>query len=956
MTEISYRARVRELSGQVHELKRDNEHAERTIAMFESDLKTTENAAVAMERDRDELLETVNRHGLTPLGELEEQIRLLKLRLEAKEEDFEHLDVLADGYKAQRDTARAELLGEELSDTQILDLTNEEAGPGALPGTKPVTLTQPGEEIVPFHREKSGKLVAGHGPGLIGDHRRVTEERDDARRARDLTQCECNRLTEQLTYWENVAPNTHPELIVSTLMEERDALQSELDKAENRAETIRLEGLRIRRFAELGLADARNSNKSLRAVITDLHEVKQERDGNAESVRFNVERVTDLAEELSEVKAQRNDKDVVIDAMTANAETLKEDADRAWAALELSEEKLVATETALELAIKKLATLDTPEPDPDPDDDPEDDPTSPTGGAGGGDGSTGGSPLRDAIAERSEAIAAEQVAAAGSPLKIKTLAGPGPRIESDEAAPEAPEKPTTPGARLPVDAPPLDKFGDGFVCRLGYDYGEEIFFDRSRPVEGELHADGGPLYEECEPTDVVADLEHLLGETQIGLNAASAENTDLHVEITDQQGTIADLRETIDTYEVMEEERAASLYAQVADAENDRERLHESLVIQKALTEDRLAEQRLLQRELRAAERKCDAYQLEVITSDGILNTAVTELSEERSKTAHLRSRLHQAIKHIDDITAAICDDTPTPPRPGGLIDADDDDEEESEAEARAMLAHYRTQFVRLAETKLALEKQVDELQAKLAPESSRIELDEQASRDDFQGIPRGPTDESLGTVIADAVLDNVVEVSRESIETGTRDATFAEQVTGDAEEEAGPTKLHDRHKVVATAMDILKRAKSREPRKRESAGMENAAAKLGITPEKVVEVGVSLLEAAPAQERIVTVDDIAEAIGAKIVMPETKMTITGSVAEMDANASACTRVWIAPAGACPALVSDSHGFAERAPAPGFFPAPYCPACNQDFVAGERPVDPDRAYVTVEESRRMTGS
>ena len=56
---------------------------------------------------------------------------------------------------------------------------------------------------------------------------------DETRRARDLAQLDRHNLTEKLKYWENVAPNTDPELIVSTLMEERDAAQTERYAAEH---------------------------------------------------------------------------------------------------------------------------------------------------------------------------------------------------------------------------------------------------------------------------------------------------------------------------------------------------------------------------------------------------------------------------------------------------------------------------------------------------------------------------------------------------------------------------------------------------------------------------------------------------------------------------------------------------------------------------------------------------
>ena len=77
------------------------------------------------------------------------------------------------------------------------------------------------------------------------------------------------------------------------------------------------------------------------------------------------------------------------------------------------------------------------------------------------------------------------------------------------------------------------------------------------------------------------------------------------------------------------------------------------------------------------------------------------------------------------------------------------------------------------------------------------------------------------------------------------------------------------------------------------------------------------------------------------------------------ANASACTRVWIATAGLCGGRkgTGSLHGFARPDPAtPGPEITPYCPSCNQPFVLGGRPMDPNVDYVVPKEARRMTGS
>ncbi|KKM16745.1 hypothetical protein LCGC14_1682820, partial [marine sediment metagenome] len=119
MNKISYRARARELGEQIEDFKRD-------IKTLEDNLEAAEESAMAMERERDELLETVNRNSSeqdalvefwnrkvfdakTGLDTAKAQIRRLGSQSEARAEDFEHLDVLADGYKSQRDDARSDL-------------------------------------------------------------------------------------------------------------------------------------------------------------------------------------------------------------------------------------------------------------------------------------------------------------------------------------------------------------------------------------------------------------------------------------------------------------------------------------------------------------------------------------------------------------------------------------------------------------------------------------------------------------------------------------------------------------------------------------------------------------------------------------------------------------------------------------------------------------------------------
>ena len=1178
MSETSFLARVMELNKQVAGLTRENESLGVNLA-------AAEDAAVAMERDRDEQLEIVNRHGVTPAGELEFEIRMLKQRIVAKDDDFEYLNVLADGYKAQRDAARKELLGEEV-DTEILDLTLEE-----------VKAVATGEDIVPFHKTESGKLVADKpnaGGGLIADHRRVTEElgearedvvtymvrvtaleealkraeirNDDLERGIVVVDATLKRTKKELerTYGElESARESAPEQVMTLRQEVRDLVDAEQDitnqvndllhvvadnteKLNNGAEvilnlrgqvatlTIRTDELTFERdraneeFALAStqmdsysrdliarekerddalrdLAEARKTGradydrmKADRNIFRDrlnrmnevngpsatleeltdmqlkLDEARRERDtlrdkAEAEVAQLHEEltrkirelgesrsEVEQLDEELTAVRNQRDEKDTIIEAMTANAATLdeafaeaekyidatpesaalivayrekvaeaeamiemlsvdldtateeqeqhglaralreaeevavgyleerdefehgqiaaselaagyleerdtarqqiegiseiihalQEDADGAFAALEISEEKLVGTERVLELALHKIMALETPDPDnpptpykpepgDDPDDDPEDDPTAPTGGDGG---------LRQAIAERTEALTKMRAEDASSELKTATVAGPGPRIMSDDPAPEAPEKPTTPSAT------PSDKFpsgiGDCQLSRLGYDGDDGVFFDRSRPME----VDGETRYAECDPEEIVVELEAEVREMDLNLVTAKGLITDLdseRIRLTDQLHRAADIE-------------------------------HEGRVKldkQKALTADRLSEQRLLQRELR----------------------------EETEKNAALRKNLKQAIGHIDAMTVAVMDQTPQPPPLECMHDDDDVCEcEETDADVRKMLAVYRTKFVQLAETKFELEKQVRDLQAKLDPASLHGGYTETPARGDFSGVSMAEVAEHGLSTIApggdecehyckgigcgecmpsmdnDAIAghecrdgcrickwfdasdgsgrcncganDEEPHEPREPFDCvrwlGTRpgegmcqcgaggklhvptahpDCAQLNVAPCAAEEPAGPTGLLDRHKVVATGMGILKAAKSREPD--------------------------------------VTVEDSATAIGAKIVNgPESPADDSEAWIQSDViegrlpSASACTRVWLAPAKRC---TSDGglHGFSNPTARHGHADLPpYCPQCHESFTLGPRPMDPNVEYVVPKEARRMTGS
>ncbi|KKL75916.1 hypothetical protein LCGC14_2050100, partial [marine sediment metagenome] len=223
---------------------------------------------------------------------------------------------------------------------------------------------------------------------------------------------------------------------------------------------------------------------------------------------------------------------------------------------------------------------------------------------------------------------------------------------------------------------------------------------------------------------------------------------------------------------------------------------------------------------------------------------ARTGHDEEKSANATLRKRLHQAIKHIDDLTEAICDDTPTPTEPESLHDGYDEH------------AH-RFEFL-----------------------SATAEGEHGTEAVIGKGIDTSPDlVSSVGEAIADAVLDNAVEVSRTLYKVG------------------GPP----------TDIEIVPNA---------------AASDSAAEP-------ITLPDPSPVEDR---------------------------VAE-DAGASACTQVWLAPPGPCQTLAGKfpNHGYAERrdiAP-PGLEAyAPYCPSCRKDFVSGERPSDPDVAYVVPTEGGR----
>lgn len=744
-----------------------SEETDRTIQMLENELRETEDALVAMERDRDELLETVNQHGVTPVGELEEQIRWLKQRIAAKEEDFDFTSALADGYKAQRDDARCELNGGLDADTEIVDLTGEEtlrptaAETGSdLSNFEPVT-----EDVVTFHAEGGG-LVADKPvglpcpqcdrqervPGLIADFRQAIEERDDARkdlgaymvrttvleealaradadlknfqegaargevdetgtlrqevrdledaernsvseindlvhviadntekennaatvitylrkrvsdltirtdelsferdrlteaaekheakenlasrvimdlrgqvqslivqkealttdpsrlgdlekeledtrRARDLAQLDRHNLTEKLKYWENVAPNTAPELIVSTLMEERDAEAEAGREARNERETARRE----RDNAQARLTE-------LSGQFTDL---KRE-------LSLSKSEVEQLDEELTAVRDQRDEKETIIGIMNASSATFNEALDMVRA----DEQHEIAISEQLTARIATLNEQETEAEDliatltGDLDRTNEENTTL---GLRLEDAGLARKVLEEKVQNLTYLLAATDAKVAALREKIEFIGEAGAttqgHLEEAERRVEeligetdtltaalelAEEKladldpPTVPlpgpsatttgrmsGARVregeavPV-ATPRDKFPPGIGdCRLGYDGDEGIYFDRTKPAGDDLLG----KFEECDPTEVAYELEKERDTARCGLEH------------------------------------------------------------QKTLTADRLAEQRTLERELRT----------------------------ETEKTATLRKNLHQAIKHIDQMTNALMDRKDCPSLP----------------------------------------------------------------------------------------------------------------------------------------------------------------------------------------------------------------------------------------------------------------------------------------------------
>ncbi|KKK72815.1 hypothetical protein LCGC14_2900090, partial [marine sediment metagenome] len=263
-----------------------------------------------------------------------------------------------------------------------------------------------------------------------------------------------------------------------------------------------------------------------------------------------VSEIEQLDEELIAVRAQRDEKETIIEAMTANAVTVNDN-------LRTAETTIEDLGSDLDRATSAL--------DRDDDDDPEDDPNGPTGG-GSRDGpsphltSAPVSTLRQAIVDRAEALTREDEALDeqngrhverstmrpedSTPAKAATLAGPAKaRLATDISEIDRLLEGGVPRGRLSEiagaatpSATPRDKFPPGIGdcrldpsvigslisatdqhntmyakgdSRLGYDEGQGIYFDRTKTTD-EIGEDGEPLYEECQPEDIVAELERQL--------------------------------------------------------------------------------------------------------------------------------------------------------------------------------------------------------------------------------------------------------------------------------------------------------------------------------------------------------------------------------------------------------------------------------------------------------------
>lgn len=226
------------------------------------ELRETTRSLVAMEADRDELLERLNTHvcdGPTP-DELEDALEASQRVIDAIREDFDHLTTMAEGYKAQRDTLRDDIDNHGARDSQRspTPFDAQTFAPGTVPMFQFDEMTRQRDEA----RDQMDSLV--------GQNEELRRQRDAAYQG---SEPESQKKIKNL----NMVIMSR-ESTISLLRREKDELTNERNVSQRGFEDATAERDDERTHAAVRDTHLRDARRDITDLMGQVAELTEERD------------------------------------------------------------------------------------------------------------------------------------------------------------------------------------------------------------------------------------------------------------------------------------------------------------------------------------------------------------------------------------------------------------------------------------------------------------------------------------------------------------------------------------------------------------------------------------------------------------------------------------------------------------------------------------------------------
>jgi hypothetical protein len=416
--------------------------------------------------------------------------------------------------------------------------------------------------------------------------------------------------------------------------------------------------------------------------------------------------------------------------------------------------------------------------------------------------------------------------------------------------------------------------------------------------------------------------------------------------------------------------------------ERERDALRVKLMKQKELTADRLAEQRTLQRELRAETEKSATLRGQLKQAAEIEHVGRVKLTEEISKSAHLRTRLHQAIEAVDAMTKALTSPlkpsfkareearkigsdllnldpctrvheqvSNSPPKvssPGVSETASPGGPTRPDLSPEALMKIEQHFFEEAAHRPMT-NKEEEELRVKYKL-TGPFDRHGMVSVSEAAGVM-----DAVGQEIAEAVFDNAAEVASASIVGGPESPADDDDATvALGTERSCHCGAEGRVHVKGSLDDCVYAPDAPKPTTPGADGSD--CTKIWFAPGGGCKLEKSgrhvFVDGPPAhcgscKEEFVSVP--REEVKPYLYWHTPDGGLAGTN-KIDPD----TRVWLAPRGDCDGSMDGNHTYQE--PPHTRHGSPFCGLCGQLFEFANRPEDENVAYIVPAEARRLTGS